>query len=123
MEQQPEMFSVALAGGNKCTIGLRTMPITPADYDKILEFLSILKDNLVSEVAERIPQEDIPAPTANANRVLRGYIPTETDLANASSRVMARENFIWTRQAMEDARMSKLSTKSSNESEDDSQSS
>src|SRR5215469_8970386 len=122
-QQPPEMFSVALTEGNKVTVGFRRIPLTAADWDILLKFLELLKPSLQTEVkpAEQ-SLEELPVGTARAERVLRGHFPTETELAAASQRVGAKENFRLTLQAMEKQRLQERHSKLySTESDDDSQ--
>lgn len=129
MEQQvPEMYSVALAGGNKATLGLRKIPVTTADWEKIKAFLELLKDSVVRDDASDSVMETVPPPAVgNAGRILHGHIPSESEMATAAERIALRDNIKWANQASQDSRLQQLrekraATKSSSESEPDSQS-
>lgn len=132
-QSPPEMYSVALSGGNKFTAGFRRIPVTAADWQRVKEFLELLKDSVVGEdqvsASLRIgDQPEIPlTPTSNAARVLRGHVPTETELARASEKIALRQNAQWITATMEETRLQTIrekraSTNSSDESGESSQS-
>ena len=121
----PEMYSIALSNGNKATVGIRLVPITPQDFQILKDFLNLLEKSLVSNGPTDVgSSSEPPVPIGSAGRVIRGHgphFPTEVDLATASERIALRDNIRWTTNAMEQARQQdqhvrKASEKSSNES-------
>jgi hypothetical protein len=91
---QGEAFSLPLDNGNKATLLFRTLPITEADYERVLKYLDLTREVFCNGARVGAEEE-----AGSPNRV---HIATDVELSQATSLARAREQARWRNQTVED---------------------